>query len=56
MIDCDFIKIIFDCKINSKEFNKESRKKIEIKFVKEKGHSGNKYNEMADKLARDVLK
>lgn len=39
-----------------KEYIKEARKTLQITFVKVKGHSGNKYNELADKLARDVLK
>lgn len=39
-----------------KEYVRESRKNLKINFIKVKGHSGNKYNEMADKLARDVLK
>lgn len=38
-----------------KEFIRNSRKKIEIKFVKVKGHSSNKYNDMADQLAKDAL-
>lgn len=33
----------------------EARKKIEIFFVKVKAHSGNKYNELADKLAKEAL-
>ena len=53
---CDEWKANLPLTKDYKEFIKESRKKIEIKFVKVKGHSGNKYNEMADKLARDVLK
>lgn len=39
-----------------RDFVDEVRKSIEIKFVKVKGHSGNKYNEMADGLAREALK
>lgn len=53
---CDEWKANLPLTKDYKEFIKESRKKLEIKFVKVKGHSGNKYNEMADKLARDVLK
>ena len=30
-------------------------KKIDIKFVKVKGHSGDKYNDIADKLAKKAL-
>ena len=28
---------------------------VDIKFVKVKGHSGDKYNDMADKLAKEAL-
>lgn len=38
-----------------KKFVKEARKKINISFVKVKAHSGNEYNNKADKLARDAL-
>ncbi len=31
------------------------RDKVEISFVKVKGHSGDKYNDLADKLAKSVL-
>lgn len=33
----------------------ENMKKINIKFVKVKGHSGDKYNDIADKLAKKAL-
>ena len=33
----------------------EYKKKINIKFVKVKGHSGDKYNEIVDKLAKKAL-
>lgn len=36
-------------------FCKEASKEIEIQFVKVKGHSGDKYNELADKLAKEAL-
>lgn len=36
-----------------KAFVAEARKKMEIKFVKVKAHAGNKYNELADKLAKE---
>lgn len=39
-----------------KEYVRKARNSLKIEFVKVKGHSGNKYNEIADKLARDVLK
>ncbi len=36
-------------------FYNEVAKTVKIKFVKVKGHSGDKYNNMADKLARAAL-
>lgn len=39
-----------------KEYVRKARNSLKIEFVKVKGHSGNKYNEIADKLAKDVLK
>lgn len=38
-----------------KAFYQEASKKITIKFVKVAGHSGDTYNEMADRLAREAL-
>lgn len=38
------------------EFVSEARKRLDIKFIRVKGHSGNKYNDIADKLASDALK
>ncbi len=38
-----------------KAYIAEARKKIAIRFVKVKAHAGNKYNEMADKLAKNAL-
>lgn len=38
-----------------KAYIADARKKIAIKFVKVKAHAGNKYNEMADKLAKNAL-
>ncbi len=38
-----------------KEYVAEARKKMTIKFVKVKAHSGNKYNELADNLAKKAL-
>lgn len=38
-----------------KAFFDEASKQIEIKFVKVAGHSNNKYNDMADRLAKDAL-
>ncbi len=38
-----------------KEYVAEARKKMTIKFVKVKAHAGNKYNELADKLAKSAL-
>lgn len=39
-----------------RDYVEKARKSLEIKFVKVKGHSGNKYNDMADKLAKEALK
>lgn len=38
-----------------RDFVAEARKSIDIKFVKVKAHAGNKYNELADKLAKRAL-
>ena len=38
-----------------REFVEEARKSMEITFVKVKAHAGNKYNELADKLAKKAL-
>lgn len=38
-----------------KSFYDKAKKHIDINFVKVKGHSGNKYNDLADKLAKDAL-
>ncbi|MGL5380297.1 ribonuclease H1 domain-containing protein [Clostridium sp.] len=37
------------------DFMKENMKKIDVRFKKIKGHSGNKYNDIADKLAKNAL-
>ena len=37
------------------EFMQDKMKKIKVKFKKIKGHSGNKYNDLADKLAKQAL-
>ncbi|MGL4763295.1 MAG: ribonuclease H family protein [Sarcina sp.] len=37
------------------EFMKENMKKIKINFMKIKGHSGDKFNDMADRLAKAAL-
>lgn len=37
------------------EFIRQARGKIDIRFVKVKGHSGDKYNDMADMLAKQAL-
>ncbi len=39
-----------------RDFYKEAVKTLKITFVKVKGHSGNKYNDIADKLASEALK
>lgn len=36
-------------------FYEEAKSKIAVKFVKVAGHSGNRYNDMADRLAREAL-
>ena len=38
-----------------RDFYDEVSKDVEIHFVKVAGHSGNKYNDMADKLAKEAL-
>ena len=38
-----------------RDFVDEARKTMSIRFVKVKGHSGNKYNDMADALAKKAL-
>ena len=41
--------------IRYKQFVAEQRKKIKISFCKVTAHTGDTYNEMADKLAKDAL-
>ena len=36
-------------------FYNKIKNKLKVKFVKVKGHSGDKYNELADKLAKKAL-
>ena len=38
-----------------RQFCIEAMKKINISFKKVKAHSGNKYNDMADKLAKQAV-
>lgn len=38
-----------------KEFYDEIKDKLKVTFVKVKGHSGDTYNDMADRLAKDAL-
>ena len=38
-----------------RDFVEEARKSMDISFVKVKAHAGNKYNELADKLAKKAL-
>ncbi len=38
------------------KFVAEARKTMDIKFIKVKGHAGNRYNELADRLAGEALK
>lgn len=37
------------------EYVNDAKKTINIKFIKVKSHSNDKYNDLADKLARQVL-
>ena len=41
--------------ITYKEFYDEIKDKLKVNFVKVKGHSGDTYNDMADRLAKDAL-
>ena len=41
--------------INYKKFIDEISEKMNIYFVKVKGHSGDIYNDMADKLAKEAI-
>ncbi|MCD8180188.1 MAG: ribonuclease H family protein [Firmicutes bacterium] len=38
-----------------KKFYDDISKKVRVDFVKVKGHSGDKYNDMADRLAKDAV-
>ena len=38
-----------------RDFYKEVTKKVQIRFVKVKGHSGDKYNDLADMLAKQAV-
>lgn len=38
-----------------KEFYDDIKDKLKVKFVKVKGHSGDEYNDLADRLAKDAL-
>ena len=40
---------------NYKDFYQNASKKVLINFIKVKGHSGDKYNDLADKLAKSAL-
>lgn len=41
--------------INYKRFYDEIKKTVKVNFIKVKGHSGDKYNDMADKLAKEAV-
>lgn len=41
--------------VNYREYYNSIKDKLNITFTKIKGHSGNKYNDMADKLAKEAL-
>lgn len=38
-----------------KKFYDEISKSVKVNFIKVKGHSGDKYNDMADRLAKDAI-
>lgn len=38
-----------------KEYYDSIKDKLDVRFVKVKGHSGDKYNDMADRLAKDAV-
>lgn len=40
---------------NYHQFMKDKMKKIKVRFKKIKGHSGDKYNDLADELAKEAL-
>ena len=37
------------------EFYKDASKLVDVDFIKVKGHSGDKYNDLADELAKKAL-
>lgn len=41
--------------IDYKAYYDFAKTKVDIRFIKVKGHSGDKYNDMADKLAKEAL-
>ena len=41
--------------ISYKQFYDEIKKSVKVSFNKVKGHSGDKYNDVADRLAKDAL-
>lgn len=41
--------------IEYKQYYDFVKTKVDIRFIKVKGHSGNKYNDMADRLAKDAV-
>jgi ribonuclease HI len=38
-----------------KKFYDEISRKVKVSFIKVKGHSGDKYNDIADRLAKDSV-
>ena len=38
-----------------KKFYDDLKKDVQINFIKVKGHSGNKYNDIADQLAKQAI-
>ena len=54
-LDYADLKKLMRYEISYRDFVAEARKTIDISFVKVKAHAGNKYNEMADRLAKKAL-
>ena len=50
-----FVTDLFERGGDGREFCAAAAKYIRFRFVKVKGHSGDKYNDLADRLAKDAL-
>ena len=44
-----------DGTIAYRQFYNDASKRLKVNFIKVKGHSGDKYNDMADRLAKDAV-